>query len=360
MVSVLSTFALGYALDIRGGLYFVFLFTCVYAVIANLQYIYTCVKGKISLAGGSIAHAGFGIMLLGVVVSSVNKQVISYNNTGSDFINAAGKKGKEKKSAVSFNQENILLQKGVPVMLGDYRATYFGDTFIKPNKFYKVRYERIDLKTKKVKEEFVLEPFAQFNDKMGGLVTSPDTRHYLSRDIFTHVNHESALDKEQPWANKLTHVIQKGDTITTVDAMHKIVLMDIRKEGTEDGSKIAIRPQLLLKTIQGEQLVSPSLVLDMDRIQERGSIEEFAERKSSTLNELGLKIELTRILLGDQPEEVQYVFTTEQRPPKKDYIILKAIVFPWINLLWLGTLVMIFGFLLSIFRRVKEYNKTQV
>jgi cytochrome c-type biogenesis protein CcmF len=36
---------------------------------------------------------------------------------------------------------------------------------------------------------------------------------------------------------------------------------------------------------------------------------------------------------------------------------MKAIVFPWINLVWAGTIIMIIGFLCSIWKRVSEYRK---
>lgn len=357
-ISVLISIALTYAFSITTPLYYFFLFACVYAAYANLQYIFTGLKGKLKLAGASIAHAGFGVMLLGVLISSVNQQVISYNNTGEDYIDPTAKDGQEKVKAVSFNRENILLQKDVPVMLGDYQATYFGDTFIAPNKFFKVLYQKIDRETKEITEEFVLQPFAQINDKMGGLVSSPSTKHYLSKDVFTHVNHESSLDKEQPWSNKLIHTISLGDTITTIDALHKLVLLEVRKEASSDGIKVAIRPQILLKSIEGEEIISPSLILDMQKIAEQGSIEEFAEREPVEKNGLGLRVELTRILFSNDKGDPQYVITTEQKQPKKDYIILKAIVFPWINLVWAGTLIMIFGFFLSIIRRAKEFNKS--
>jgi cytochrome c-type biogenesis protein CcmF len=360
IISVLLTLILAYAFSINTGLYFFFLFACIYAAVANIQYIFTGLKGKLKLAGASIAHAGFGIMLLGVLVSSVNQHVISYNNTGGDYIDATAKDGMEKVKAVSFNRENILLQKNVPVMLDDYRATYYGDTFIAPNKFFKVRYQKIDPISKEINEEFILSPYAQMNDKMGGLVSSPSTKHYLSKDVFTHVNHESSLDKEQPWSNKLVHTVQIGDTITTVDALHRLILKDIRKEGTTDGKQVAIYPQIELTSIEGIKTIQPRLILDMEKIAQRRSIEQYAIREPVEESGLGIKVELTRILLplpGDAQKEPQYVITTYQRQPTKDYIILKAIVFPWINLVWAGTLIMIFGFFLSIIRRAKEYNK---
>jgi cytochrome c-type biogenesis protein CcmF len=37
-----------------------------------------------------------------------------------------------------------------------------------------------------------------------------------------------------------------------------------------------------------------------------------------------------------------------QTDPKDDYIVLKALVFPYINVLWLGVVVMVFGFFISL------------
>jgi cytochrome c-type biogenesis protein CcmF len=36
------------------------------------------------------------------------------------------------------------------------------------------------------------------------------------------------------------------------------------------------------------------------------------------------------------------------------YITLKAYRFPWINLLWLGTIIMVIGFMISMFYRLKS------
>jgi cytochrome c-type biogenesis protein CcmF len=54
-----------------------------------------------------------------------------------------------------------------------------------------------------------------------------------------------------------------------------------------------------------------------------------------------------------------FVISSGTRKPKMDYIILKAIEFPYINLLWLGTLVLLFGFMLSIIQRFKELKRRQ-
>src|SRR5690606_26264480 len=42
-----------------------------------------------------------------------------------------------------------------------------------------------DEETGRVTERFQLRPFAQNNPQMGGLIGTPDTRHYLTHDIYT-------------------------------------------------------------------------------------------------------------------------------------------------------------------------------
>jgi cytochrome c-type biogenesis protein CcmF len=67
--------------------------------------------------------------------------------------------------------------------------------------------------------------------------------------------------------------------------------------------------------------------------------------------ELGVKVELTNIL----PEQNKFVFKVNRY--QKDYVVLKAIVKPQINILWIGTIIMLIGFTLAIFRRFDEFIK---
>jgi cytochrome c-type biogenesis protein CcmF len=66
----------------------------VYSVIANGAYIFTGLKGNLKRAGGAIAHVGFALMLVGILISSSKKEVLSYNTSGI-FLNF-GEGSKEK------------------------------------------------------------------------------------------------------------------------------------------------------------------------------------------------------------------------------------------------------------------------
>jgi cytochrome c-type biogenesis protein CcmF len=67
-----------------------------------------------------------------------------------------------------------------------------------------------------------------------------------------------------------------------------------------------------------------------------------------TVSNLNLYTRLKRILPNENAAEIEY----KQPSAMNDYIIMKAILFPYINVLWLGTIVMIFGFFISLFKRI--------
>ena len=74
-----------------------------------------------------------------------------------------------------------------------------------------------------------------------------------------------------------------------------------------------------------------------------------------TIDELGMKLRFTNIL----PKEDKLELNIYQKPKaEKNWIVMKAIMFPYINLFWAGAIIMTIGFLLSIFRRNKELKIT--
>ena len=56
------------------------------------------------------------------------------------------------------------------------------------------------------------------------------------------------------------------------------------------------------------------------------------------------------------PQEGKFELTTETS--QRDYIIMKAIEMPYINVLWMGTLVLMMGFTMAIVRRYKEFKRS--
>ena len=85
-------FGIGYLIAIHLAL-----FASIYAIVANTAYIWTGLNGKLKVAGASVAHIGFGVFLVGVLISSSKKHILSVNtfnplNFGAD----AKTKGRRK------------------------------------------------------------------------------------------------------------------------------------------------------------------------------------------------------------------------------------------------------------------------
>ena len=68
-------------------------------------------------------------------------------------------------------------------------------------------------------------------------------------------------------------------------------------------------------------------------------------------HDLGIKVEVDNIV----PEENKFVFKVNTY--QKDYVVMKAAVKPMINVLWLGTVIMLIGFSVAIYRRFDEFQK---
>ena len=325
------------------------MFGATFTVLSNIKVFVDAFKGKIKLAGSAVAHIGFGLILVGAVISAGTSKVVSINNTGEQYSAEFAKRNDPK--------ENIMLYKNQPLKMGDYMVTYMGDSIAMPNHYFKVDYKKIDAQGK-VLEEFMLKPNSQANRKMG-LVSSPDTKHYLLHDLYTHVTmapikfddeqqqgaeaHSEASD-DQNYDAPVAHEVAVGDTIRFREGY--IVLLGLNKKAQVQN--IPIGPK---DVAVGAQLkvVSNGRSFDAEPVYmiRNGSVFDFARK----VEDAGLKLRFTKIL----PQQGKMEITVYQQPDsKRAYIVMKAISFPYINFFWSGTIIMVIGFLLSIFRRNKE------
>jgi len=332
ILAAVITALVAWLAEIHQAVYIVLLYAGVYSVVANLYYFFVVLSGKLRVSGPALAHLGFGLMLVGILFSSYNKETISRNSLGIDF-----GKGFDEAS----QRENMLLYKNIPSKLGPYTVTYVGDSTAPPNHYYKVLYERFDSATNKKTESFTLLPNAQINPKMG-LISNPATRHYVSRDIYTHVT--SVPDKsrdENEIESKFKPVTKKiGDTIFTASnyvVLEKLERLTKDPRTTIGANDIAVAANLSIKSLTG--MNTPAQPLYIIRGNE-------VERVDADLPDLGLTFRVNRI----DPESQQITLDVAESKPQPDYIVMKAIVFPQINLLWLGLVVMIAGFVISIAR----------
>ncbi len=314
--------------------YFIFLVASMYAILGNLGYLLLVLKGNLRLSGGSVAHFGFGVFLVGVLISQGKQQVISQNIQGIDF-------GKEFNN--DDKRDNILLLRDSTLTMGDYQVTYTATKEEKPNTLYLVNYIRKN-KSGETVENFVLEPNAQVNPKMG-LLANPDTKHYLTKDVFTHVT--SLPDNRNLKDTSLVAELAVNDTFATRTAL--IVFdsinpapnlpADFSKEG-----KLVVGIHLQVKSEDKKTYTTqPIFVIDLANGNEVSSL-------PGAVDEMGITAEVLKI----DPKSKKVTLNIREQEKPADFIILKAIVFPYINLVWLGGILTFLGTFISMYRRSRE------
>src|SRR5690606_24549160 len=120
------TVAFVFAQDIVHIQIMIFAFSIIFSIIANVYYLITIQKLKLKLAGGSITHFGFSIMLLGILISGYNKRVISLDRTNT-YIDFQKESFEEN---LKESRENVLLFRNTNMPMGDYIVTYLGDSTV--------------------------------------------------------------------------------------------------------------------------------------------------------------------------------------------------------------------------------------
>ncbi|MBI3501699.1 MAG: cytochrome c biogenesis protein CcsA [Bacteroidetes bacterium] len=323
----------------RTVFYSALLFACLFAILGNMNYFFKILKGKFDHAGASVAHIGFGMILLGAMISTSRSEKISINQKGDVEIF-----GKDFS-----NRENILLAKNDTVKMGDYYVTYKDKRKEGVNIFYDVEYLKKE-EGGKYSSAFILSPRIQLNQQMGN-VAEPDTKHFWKKDIYTHITYADLenINKENNSSDEYSEPhnnnIAKGDTFFSKNSI--IVLgnlttaLDKEKLGIQKAD-IIVGANLKILDVYGKVHSAMPIYYITD------SIPNVIEAK---VDELGLKFAFWQI----NPETGKVdISVSEKKSDKKDFIVMKAIVFPYINVLWMGCIIMIIGTVMAIRRRLKR------
>jgi cytochrome c-type biogenesis protein CcmF len=349
VVSLFLTAAVVYITDVYTNfMYIILTWSAIFSILCNAKILGEAIKGKWKLAGSAVAHIGFALLLVGALVAAATNKVISINNSSVGFGDEFAKSNNPR--------ENIILYKNDPIQMDKYTVTYLGDSTSGVNTYYKVNYKTFD-KEGKVRENFNLYPNAQQNVKMRQIVASPDTKHYLFHDVYTHVSsvplkeeehvHDEHTDhsEDDHYEKPVAYEVSVGDTVRMREAM--IIVRGINKDAKIENitlakEDVAIGMQLDVITSSNTFKSEPVFLI-------KGNTRVDFGKK---VDEAGLKLRFTNVL----PKKDKLELTIYQMPKqdKKDWIVMKAIVFPYINIFWGGTIIMVIGFILSIFRRSKE------
>jgi cytochrome c-type biogenesis protein CcmF len=331
----------------------------------------TVFKVNPALSGGALAHIGIGLALIGIMFSAGYSNVVSLNNTGMLI---------STELSTEFNRDNLLLFINEPRTMAGYDIEFLGERleaknksgFVKKNdvelttdpyevvakrdilykgkKLYAAQdtfeiypentYYEIELR-KGEKVEAVLFPRVQINEAMGGFIASPDISRGAARDLYTHVSAPMNREAEVEWSDLEEVKVKIGEQFFVND--YVAILEDVKRLDNIQGvtlrtDDVAVQASISVKGERDNYYADPIFMIK-DRAQ--------VGRISSEINDLGVKITLLNI----HPETSEFTLGLTTR--QKDWVTIKAMEKPYINLLWLGTGILMVGFSVAMVRRFK-------
>ncbi|NME68305.1 cytochrome c biogenesis protein CcsA [Flammeovirga aprica] len=363
--------------------YIVLLTAAIFSLVANIQVLFQFVKMKMAISGGAVSHIGAALMLLGILSSSGFEKVVSLNLSGKIY---------NSEFPEEMNKENVLLFRGQPKKMDRYLLTYKGprltsrdlpgyfdkekvrqkindpyraivmediisngETIAKAgddiqiyneNIYYEIEY------TDDKGKSFSLYPRVQDNEQMGP-IPSPDIASFWNKDMYTHITNLAVDDEEIEWSPEESLSMSLGDTVFLND--YVVIFDGVKPLDKAPGyvikdDDVALQANLRVLVGNGRSIdLKPSYILTKVKRMGMGGVTEDWDAGiiSDTNRELGLRIALKEI----KPKENKFVFAAETT--QKDWVIMKAVEKPFINLLWIGTILLTIGTIMSTVRRFK-------
>ena len=315
------------------------LWTAFYAVIANGTYIFKVLKGNLKAAGASISHTGFGLMLIGILISSSKKELLSVNTTGIAIAGLKDVKGMDENPL-----ENVTLIHTVPTKMGKYTVTYEGDSNVSKNDrvFFRIHFKSNDTASGKPAEEFYVHPnaFLVKGEEGMNLSSNPGSKHYLGHDVFVYITSWLNPDNIKDTASFSKRWVAKGDTVFYSKGF--IVVGDIITANKYDNKDLPVVDSAWLSNLvvysnDGRSYTSQPAYFIKDNLPSVKTDTVFTQNLILNVN----KVDGKRIELG-----------LKESDAVMRYITLKAYQFPYINVLWLGIIIMVIGFMISMVRRL--------
>ncbi|MCO6460088.1 MAG: cytochrome c biogenesis protein CcsA [Saprospiraceae bacterium] len=282
-LAILFSWIATFFIQIPSWQYFLFFGAGVFTFFANLYYLIKFLRKKPRQAGSVIAHMGYGLMLIGIIGSGLNKRFISTNPFTQKGMIADEDLGR-----------NVLLIKDAPMTMSGYEVTYHGDTIFDNNRTFNLSFVKLDKNGQKT-EHFNLRPNVVYERDFSKVAASnPSTLRTLTKDIYVHIaslppeeiNAEQAKEKEDSLKFE-NYTVNSHDTVFARKIFIKagdIHLDPKNKNYTPEPGDIAISVDLEVGNMKDDTLykVQPMIVLRKELLLNYGA----------QINDLSTKIEL--------------------------------------------------------------------
>lgn len=361
----------------------------VFAASSNFRYLRKVAGSNWKQWGSPLAHVGFALVLFGAVLSTSQKEIISQNRIG-DLATLNEELN---------NREDLLLMQGDTLPMGPYFISYVAprtegihvkfrmDYFESDPKQYLpgdvvlvdgMVFQAIDehFASSRFDEDmeahwqfvpfpnprqarqamrweagvpgdflFSLDPQIQLNERMGN-APEPDTRHWWDRDLYTHIKWGRVSPPEtdeEGWLGGRESQLAVGDSVLLGSVL--VRLDSLRAVRDEE------RPELGL--LERDLALAACITLK-DKGKEAPHEPLYIVRDSLIIPDLyvaedwGLRFRIDRF--DPMTEAIEWT-VWEHESVRRDFVVMQAAIFPLINVLWIGVILMTIGSLMAVWSR---------
>ncbi|NNF59497.1 MAG: cytochrome c biogenesis protein CcsA [Rhodothermaceae bacterium] len=306
------------------------LFCSFFALYGNSFVLWRIARGNPKLAGGSLTHVGFGLVLLGIFSSSVFNDPVS-DGTGTD---------------IQGSRDNFVVPRGQTLQVDGYTVTYTGvETNAEGRPVYLLDW------TGPRGERFQTSNVV-YQDGRGQWIQHPFVREGLTRDLYV-ATFPSAMS-DRPEASQGALLLQRGQERQLGGGQYVLRFEDYDLEVNPedfdipaDSVDLAVAARLTVTNTQTSETrtLLPVYIITSDRRP------QFIQNRA---NDWGLGVSFVGMDVEQNAIQLIVEGTTVET---EEWVVVQAYEKPFISVLWIGTLVLLAGFAVSVVRRAHDARR---
>ena len=287
--------------------------TTAFSLFVNLDIAIKIVKGNMKMLGAYVAHIGIALFLLGVIGSAVYSK-----------------------------EMNVDLVKGKPVNAFGYEMTFTEYYPIENNTKY-----AFNVNVKKGNSEYKVTPVMYLSDFNNSLMREPAILTLLTKDIYL-----SPLGYDDGRSNQSggkTVTVSLGAEINYEDAVIKYDDF-IKPDMTAmmSGGDVQMGTKLIITKDGKSYEVSPMINIRSGQF----------EYTPAEVKEANLRIEVRKIEQSNKDADLIISKingeSSAANQSSNEVLSVAASIKPFVSLVWVGVMIMVFGFFISMTRRLKD------
>jgi hypothetical protein len=273
---------------------------------AQLATLIGYIPKRIDLVGAHLSHFGTGLMLIGILASSVFS-----------------------------TSEQLSIPRGEQKSAFDYYIRYNGTAGTINDKN-----NEILLTMKDGDKEIDARPKFFFAERMDGIMKKP----YIYKGLFYDLYLSPQDIQEIPGGDGL--VLHKGESATVGDYKIKFISFDMSSHQSSGGMSVGAK--LEVEYDGATETIIPMMISNADP----GAGPNMIGEPTPLFSGQNQSVILTRIFAGEGAVALTIPGLAEAGPP--DRLILDVSMKPGINLLWFGTIIIFIGMALAGYYRIKK------